>query len=143
MNKYKFLAAAVISFVIMGCSPKLDTSSYEAAEASVEKISKSLYGEKKEKFGEMVKFYSLGEENMLCPMCAVNAVMSGSAEELRQQALERLSQFDGMTFEEMEKRYDVDYPEFVAKVQTRHQEEIQEMQKRREDFIKSFDSLRR
>lgn len=47
------------SIVIMGCSPKLDTSSKAAYDESLQKIGNSLDQTQKEQFTKVIMFYAL------------------------------------------------------------------------------------
>ncbi|MBQ4488588.1 MAG: hypothetical protein II944_04725 [Ruminobacter sp.] len=135
MKKLKYLTVFLCTAGLYGCTPTLDTSSFEAAETSISDIRRSLKEDKQLKFDKIVRFYSLGERYMLCPTCLAREFNTATKEKIRGQALQRISRFDGMSYEEIEKYYDEDYPKFVVK----QEQELAKQRKRREEFMNHFD----
>ena len=72
---------------------------------------------------------------MLCPTCLAREFNTATKEKIQGQALQRISRFDGMSYEEIEKYYDEDYPKFVVK----QEQELAKQRKRREEFMNHFD----
>ncbi|WP_405367165.1 DUF6694 family lipoprotein [Ruminobacter sp.] len=138
MNYIKYFAVSLFALGLMGCSPKIDTTSYESAEVSITKMADGLSDEKKIKFGNMIKFYSTDEKYLLCPMCAAKDLLSVPPELIQKRAMEKLAQLNGMTFEEIEKKYDEEYPKFLVKLEKAQAEQMESHRKFREQFERSF-----
>lgn len=103
------------SIVIMGCSPKLDTSSKAAYDESLQKIGNSLDQTQKEQFTKVIMFYALNKR----PDKLLQLAASGNSEAT---ALLNVSELNGLTYDEIIKKYEVDYATYEKIILKEHTE---------------------
>lgn len=102
-------------FMLAGCSPKLDTSSKSAYEESLQKIGNSLDLTQKEEFTKVIMFYALNKR----PDKLLQLAASGNPEAT---ALINVSELNGLTYDEIMKKYAVDYAKYETTILKEHTE---------------------
>ena len=96
-------------FMLAGCSPKLDTSSKSAYEESLQKIGNNLDLTQKEQFTKVIMFYALNKR----PDKLLQLAASGNPEAT---ALINVSELNGLTYDEIMKKYAVDYAKYETTI---------------------------
>src|SRR5574344_2071954 len=105
-RKVHISCLVILSVLLLtGCSPKLDTSSKSAYVESLQKIGNKLDRHQKRKIIKVITFYASNKR----PDKLLSLAFTGNIEA---SALINISELNGLTYDEIMKKYAVDYEEY-------------------------------
>lgn len=105
-RKVHISCLVILSVLLLtGCSPKLDTSSKSAYDESLQKIGNKLDTDQKRQFIKVIMFYTSNKR----PDKLLSLAFTGNIEA---SALINISELNGLTYDEIMKKYAVDYEEY-------------------------------